>query len=404
MRHIPIVMSTDNNYVPLVVALTSLVENAGKDTFYDIYILTDSAFTQESIYAVENSLSAYKSKCSLSFRNVGNIFDNVFINLQHTTSPTYFRLLIPDLLNEDKCIYLDTDTIVMTDLQELFDTSLDYCYIAGVWHPLIKREEKICRDAKIPSHDQYINAGVLLMNISSLRKDGMVKRFLELIPQNMPVQDQDIINHACYGKIALIPFKYNVMTKLADKCIEDYKGYYAESELREAWNSPCIIHYADVNKPWNSKNCIFIDYWWKFCKKSSIYECIASDFFSEFVNNVIYGLHNDSIFTKKLPTLYDITFKRKYVVYGAGKRAREVIAFMKQIKIIPEFIVVSEMDENPSEIEGIEVKDIVNAGQMLFDKSILIAIREKFHKEIIRNLQRYNYIELLPVSDNAILS
>ena len=35
MQHIPIVLATDNNYIPLVVVLMSLIKSADKETFYD---------------------------------------------------------------------------------------------------------------------------------------------------------------------------------------------------------------------------------------------------------------------------------------------------------------------------------------------------------------------------------
>ena len=403
MVHIPVVLATDNNYIPLIVVLTSLAENAGNDTFYDIYILTDDSFTQTSKGCVSRCLKSYENHCSITFKNVGTIFDNALLSISHITRPTYFRLVIPDLLKEEKCIYLDTDTIVASDLKELFNISLNNNYVAGVWHPgvvLFEWENVIPRNANIPSAEQYINAGVLLMNLKQLCKDGMVKKFLELIPRNMPSQDQDIINSACYGKITFIPFKYNVITKIADRCIEDYQGSYPEAELIEAWNNPCIIHYADRTKPWNSGDCVFMDYWWKYFKKSSIYESVVNDFFNEFVTNIIYCSQRTMMFTKKMPQIFDITFKRNYVVYGAGEKAREVLSFLKQFDIVPEFIVVSDSRENPSKIEGIDVKNIEDAGQMLCDKTILIAVSEKLHKEIINRIQEYDYIELLPVSDN----
>lgn len=405
MLHIPIVMATDDNYIPLVVALISLIENAAEDTFYDIYIITDNSFSKESAHAVKENLKEYAMHSSLIFKNVGNAFDHAFTNIPHITRPTYFRLLIPDLLKEDKCIYLDTDTIVMSDLQELFNISFDNCYIAGVWHPGIMMfdwEESIRKNAKIPSAEQYINAGVLVMNLGLMRKDKIVKQFLELVPQNMPSQDQDIINHVCYGKIVFLPFKYNVMTKLSDKCIGDYKGCCTEAELKEAWNEPCIIHFADRYKPWNSGSCVFMDYWWNYYRRSKLYECNLADFFDKFVMSIIYGLHRDLIFTKKLPMLFDISYKRRYVIYGAGKRAREVISFLREKKLSPEFIVVSDIVENPIDIDGMEVKSIEEVGQMLFDKSILIAVRESLHMEIINSLKGYHYRELLPVSDCAI--
>lgn len=403
MVHIPIVMATDNHYEPLVVSLTSLAENAEEETFYDIYILVDNAFAQDSENAVKRHLRKYARHCSLSFKNVGGIFDNALISISHITRPTYFRLAAPDLLNEDKCIYLDTDTIIMSDLKTLFDASLDDYYVAGVWHPgvvLFDQENIICKNAGIPDAGQYINAGVLVMNLKNLRRDKMVKKFLELIPQNMPAQDQDIINHACYGKIVFIPLKYNVITKLADQELENYKGSYSEEELKEAWNKPCIVHYADQYKPWNSGNCVFMEQWWRFCRKSPMYECIASDFLGELINNVLYYSHRNSFFTKNVPKLFDITFKRKYVIYGAGKRAKEVLSFLRRLGIIPEFIIVSNFEENPSEIGGIEVRDIASVRRLLRDKSVIIAVRESLHKEIIRNLQECDCMELFPLSDD----
>lgn len=402
MTHIPVVMATDNHYEPLVVSLTSLAENAGQDTFYDVYILTDSSFAQDCENAIKRYLGNYAGRCSLIFKNVGTIFDDALLSIPHTTRPTYFRLAVPDLLDEDQCIYLDTDTIVMSDLKALFYTPLHDCYVAGVWHPgvvLFDWESTIRKNAKVPDAGQYINAGVLVMNLKSLRRDNMVKRFLELIPQNMPSQDQDILNHACYGKIAFIPLKYNVITKLADRGLEDYKNSYSEAELKEAWNKPCIIHYADQYKPWNSKDCVFMEQWWSFCRKSPMYKCIVSDFMDELINNIIYHPRRDSFFTKKVPKLFDIAFRRKYVLYGAGKRSREIILFMKWHNIIPEYIIVSDTKENPIEMEGVKVKGIEDVSQVLYDKSIVIAVRESLQKEIIKNLQKYDYRELFPVSD-----
>lgn len=400
MIHIPVVLATDNNYIPLITVLTSLAENAGKDTFYDIYILTDDSFAQSSKHCVRRCLKLYENHCSISFKNVGAIFDDVQVTIPHITRPTYFRLVIPDILKEDKCIYLDTDTIVNTDLKELYDIPLNNNYIAGVWHPgVIGIENVICKDADIPSSDQYINAGVLLMNLKQLRRNGMVKKFLDLTSKNMRSQDQDIINNGCYGKISLIPLKYNVITKTADKSIEDYQGSYSESELKEAWNNPCIIHYADRNKPWNSKDCVFMDYWWKYFRKSPIYNCNINDFFNEFITNIIYHSHETMIFTKKMPRIFDIAYKRKYVIYGAGQKAKETVVYLRRLEVVPDYIIVSDLKDNPSDLEGIAVRDITSAGQTLYDKTILIAVRECFHREIIKELQKYDYIELLPVAD-----
>lgn len=402
MHHIPIAFATDNNYIPLVVVLESLMRNADSNTFYDIYVLIDDSFFQKSQEYIEGYFDKYQERFSLKFINIGNVFDNAQSRYAEITRPTFYRLALPDLLEEDKCIYLDTDTIIMSDMQELYNISLEKCYVAGVKHPgfiLSPTKDSFCQMICLPSIEQYINAGVLVLNLKEMRKDNVVSKFLELIPKNMPVQDQDIINVVCYGKIAFISPKYNVMTQCADWRIEDYQNVYSEVELREAWNKPCIIHYANIHKPWNSLDCVFMDYWWNMCRRNLIFKDVVSDFFRDFLLNAIY-YSRGSVFTKKMPEIFDITFQRKYVIYGAGRRARAFILFLKQLGINPEFIIVSELDNNPFEVEGIEVKCINNVFNMLYDKTIIIATRTPLHNEIIKSLQRYDYLELLPVSDD----
>lgn len=402
MINIPIALATDNNYMPLVIVLESLMKNADRDTFYDIYILIDDSFLHKSREYIEKCFDKYKGRFSLNYKNIGSAFDTAQSRFTEITRPTFYRLALPDLLEEDKCIYLDTDTIVMSDMQELYSISLDEYYVAGVRHPgyiLSPGSSMRCEKIGIPDIEQYINAGVLVFNLKKMREDGIVNKFLKLIPQNMPMQDQDIINTVCYGKIAFIPYKYNVMTQLADWNMEDYQDIYSELELKEAWNKPCIIHYANIYKPWNSIDCVFMDYWWDICSRNPIFEDITNDFFRDFLVNAIYHFKG-AVFTKKLPAIFDMTFNRKYVIYGAGKKAREFILFMKKLGVIPEFIIVTELDKNPSEIEGIEVKSIKEAFRLLHDKTIIIATRTYFHNEIIKSLQEYDYFELLPVSDD----
>ena len=402
MIHIPVVMATDNNYIPLVVALTSLIKNVKKDTFYDIYILTDDTFLTTTETVVKSYLDRSKHQFTLSFVRVGKCFHDVSIKISHITYPTYFRLMIPELLKEDKCIYLDTDVIVMSDLTQLYQFSLEGYYIAGVRHPgyiLSSRKKEICEETLIPDIEQYINAGVLCMNLKEMRKDGVVKKFLELIPRNMTSQDQDIINSVCYGKIAFLPFKYNVLTGLSDMDIDEYKGIYSEEELKEAWNEPKIVHYLGFTKPWNSTRSVFTDYWWNVCRTIQLFDNIVCDFCKEMLQGAIYHSYDGDMFTKKVPSIFNLNYKRKYVIYGAGKVAKELIAFMKQKGIIPEFILVSDSKNNPSEIDRIVVKSISESYDELYDKTILIGTREKFHRELIKNLQQYDYLEVLPLSD-----
>ena len=185
--------------------------------------------------------------------------------IQYITSPTYYRLLIGDIFPEEfvKCIYLDVDICVNKDLSELFNIDIGNNYIAGVVDPrYFFSEKKNCKRLNLPSMKYYVNAGVLLMNIKQIREDNMTQKFIKLTTRTYDFQEQDILNIACYGKILTLPPKYNALiTRLKENNL--LRNLYSEQDIIEANNSPHIIHYIGVKKPWKSFDVYMEKYWWK---------------------------------------------------------------------------------------------------------------------------------------------
>ncbi len=139
---IPIIFSTDENYIFYTcVAITSLAQSAAPDTEYDIYLLTGSDFPAHSLL----------DEADVRFANIrircltvdAEIFRHVIIHNQHVTKAAFYRLILSGLLQEDKCIYLDSDVIVTEDLQSLYLTEMTDYYIAGcrdTWIDLLSEE------------------------------------------------------------------------------------------------------------------------------------------------------------------------------------------------------------------------------------------------------------------------
>ena len=402
MKNIPIVFATDNNYEFALVAMSSLCIHAAEDTFYNIYIFIDDSFLFEK--EIKDYMKNYSNVCNLSFKNVGNVFDNIPIWNNRLTKGCYFRLFAPWILNENKCMYLDTDVIVLSDLSDLFDFSLGDNYVAGVKAPDLvlkkgKEKEEWCKQAELSDLDQYINSGVLLMNLDKMRQDDIVNKFIEKLPKNMETADQDIINSVCYGKIKFIPFRYNVKVSLAKWDENDYKETVLKSELFDAWNVPKIIHYVGKEKPWNNLNCPYGDYWWEICRKTPLWDKFFENLKYEFYFKAIYNSSGENITTKKVSKLFNITVGRKYVIYGAGIKAKLLISYLNQKNIPVDFIIVSDKANNPMEIEGIKVKDLSEVKELLHDRTILLAVKELFHQEVLKNLLEFDYKECIPISD-----
>lgn len=273
---IPIVLSSDENYVPyMYVTILSLLKNKNVDTEYDIYCLVNSSIkkqTKEKIFKLQE-----KYQTDIKFIDMGEFFSDNVVQISHITIPTYYRLKMPELLqNYEKAIYLDTDVIVLKDLAEYYNTDISNYYIAGVKGAdfIINKEENknYYENIGLRSIEHYINAGVTLWNLEKIRKDNKVIELYDLAKKNFRVMDQDVINVAFQDGIKVLELKYNLMTKYFDITNPDGQKYsqyveiYGENSIKEALKDPVIIHYADKIKPWDKSNSWLAKYWWKYAK------------------------------------------------------------------------------------------------------------------------------------------
>ena len=280
---IPVAFATDRNFVPpTLVAIESMLSNAHETTFYDIFVLSptqDRLSIEESFKYLDSKFENFK----VQVIGMDDVFADAKMSISHTTLSTYYRLKLPELLKEyDKCLYLDGDIIVNSDLSELFRNNIADFYVAGVRAPgyyypkdWVDRHKK---ELGLPSIDKYINAGVLLLNLKKIRDDGVQKQMINLVKKSFSSQDQDIINVACYNGIKVLPVKYNLMTKYVrfenGTNIIDEKAIriWGELDSKEALKSPMIIHYADKEKPWNNSGCVLFDQWNKYAQQVPYYK------------------------------------------------------------------------------------------------------------------------------------
>lgn len=278
-RIIPIALAADENYaVPMSVTIASILRNAKPKTKYDIYILASDDFSPASKALLLKFEERYPG-CKINFFDIKEIFDDAHLEIAHITKTAYNRLLLPSLLPQySKCIYLDTDVIVNTDLTNLYRTNVDDYYTAGVKAAgYIYPERKNAQETErlhLPSVDNYINSGVMVMNLDKLRKHGLEKTFVEM---SAKFHDQDVINICCYNNIKILPLTFNLMTKYICRKNGRYlvneigEHVYPVDERKAALERPVIVHFADRKKPWNDRNCPLGEYWWKYVPYSTFY-------------------------------------------------------------------------------------------------------------------------------------
>lgn len=274
-NYIPIFMCTDDNYaIPTYMSIYSLMYNYKGNLNINLYILTSTGLMEKNQKLI-NSLSKKFHCMNIQIVNVGNAYDSVDINVSYITTATLFRLLIPRIAREfgiqaKKCIYLDSDIVVEGDITEMFNIDVtDYC-VAGVREMPITGSNAIekKKSLEIDDLDNYINAGVLLLNLEEIENQKLGKRLEEAGNRgDFTHNDQDAINSVFYGKIKPIPIRFNAISAYLYWNNKTTIKQYGIENLTVAVRNPIVIHYVLKKKPWTNKSLILARRWWKYINK-----------------------------------------------------------------------------------------------------------------------------------------
>lgn len=272
---INIVFATDKNYIQhLCAALVSLLEN-NKNLSFDIYIIS-SGMSKKSYRNIQEITDKYNCRIKHII-----ISDELFVTLAvtHPYYPkgTYYRLLIPELIDTKKILYLDSDIIVNGSIKELYEQDLEDYYVCAIEDPGFDRHDQL----KMNKNSKYFNSGMMLINLALWKKSGLQKKvidFIEKNPQSIWFPDQCGLNSVIDGKWKKVPLKYNQQSSIFTPSFEEKFDCFNKSELEEAKNNPVIIHYTGGSKPWHSKNKHPYKYlYWKYLKMTRYKHAIYAD-------------------------------------------------------------------------------------------------------------------------------
>ena len=229
-------------------ALTELISitNKTKETV-NCYIFTMNltrikpdytAITDEQIEFLEDVIKSKNPENKISKIDVTEIYEAEFgkcVNeTAYCTPYTLLRLLADKIENiPDKLLYLDIDMMAAKDISELYNIDItDYEYAAV--------KEKY---GSIFIRPDYINAGMLLLNMKKIKETGMLIKARELIKtKKMLFADQDAIFRSTKKK-KLLPRKYNEQSKFNRKdtvichfCKRLLWKPYPHTENYKQWN------------------------------------------------------------------------------------------------------------------------------------------------------------------------
>ena len=184
-----------------------------------------------------------------------HISDDIFKDyktLEHiSSSSSYYRLLIPKLINQARVLYLDADIIVNGSLSDFYYSDLNGAPVGVV------KDYGMGENFPFPYLDasvskKYFNSGVLLIDCVTWRNEGLVDTLLQTVEE---YGDQVLYGDQCILNIVLREqAKYYSFTENAQvQYIEAIKNRHNIKSINlDA--TPTIIHYAAKHKPWDNQN------------------------------------------------------------------------------------------------------------------------------------------------------
>ena len=255
---IPLFFAVDNNYAKILsISLYSIIDNASKDYDYKVYIL-NTGLNEESTSLLK----------SLENKNFSVEFVDVSLNIQrisndlsirdYYTKTTYYRLFIAELYPQyKKCLYLDCDTIIKGDISELYNHNIGNNLVGAIPDlsvQVVPEFIQYVEQALGIAHEEYFNAGILIMNLEEMRERQFEEEFISLIDKYKfeVAQDQDYLNVLCHNSV-----------------------YFVESDWNQMPFGPVnknvkLVHFNLSYKPWKYEKVMYDEIFWDYAKRMNL--------------------------------------------------------------------------------------------------------------------------------------
>ena len=310
-----IVFGVDNKYLKyLYVLIKSIVDTSIDTEKYDIVIFhtcTDST-------RMNDISNLQKENISIRFVDVWDtIKDHDLYISRHLSIATYYRIFIPQILTKyRKAIYLDTDVIVLDNINNLFNMELNGHWLGvmpNMTSPTVHGYRRYLDKKNFYRH-KYFNTGVLVLDLDKLREINFTQLCLDKaveLGDTNEGHDNDLICMLCYQHVQRLDLNWHCPANMIDPTTANheffsrYIPFLFGDEVEDFWTNPKLIHYVGPGpyKPWNNRNSSLLmltDKWWDVAKTTPYYEEFCKEL-EEYIwpDGIINYIHPEKFYTNK---------------------------------------------------------------------------------------------------------
>ena len=260
MTRVQVAFSTDTVFLPpTLVAMTSVLERCSADV--RVYLLGDS-LTNASRDKAADICHRYKGTEFIYHDTCEMLKDAP--SLGRLTRTAMGRMLLPQIAN-GRVLYLDSDTIVYSDIAPLFSTNMRERSLGAVRdfatldtfrknhsRGLRKYKEQVNLMEPFDIYD-YFNSAVLLLDcdtLSSELKDEMAGTLNEEATRFL---DQDMINRIFKGQVTFLDPEWNIPWGRIDRAEKVMRAHSSNNQYRKIAAAK-IVHFPGTKKPWHKSD------------------------------------------------------------------------------------------------------------------------------------------------------
>ena len=237
----------DKNYLQQAkTSISSLLRNVSEKI--TIHIICDSKKSSSEIFNIFKEHPKIEDIKTYHIQADDYTFPKV--DGSHVSNATYFRMFIDRFLPEDlkQVVYLDADVICMKDpIIQLKTVSKELANsgfgLAALTEATRKEAPIIFNKLKL-NHDNYFNAGVVMINYEFWKKNSVGNSLIDIMENrgdDLIFWDQDVLN--IFFDDEYIKFS-NTLN-------------YNFTQLDKINNNEIVfLHYAGKGKPWDVENIV----------------------------------------------------------------------------------------------------------------------------------------------------
>ncbi len=245
-----VVLITDANYMDFTrVAINSAKRTKCSDSRYNFHVMTLDV-SDKDVKALEALAEENVSVSVLPQKEV----DLFYIRDTHVSKTSLLKYYIANVLPQlDKVLYIDSDVLVLHDLNKIYNTDIEGKYLAAVKDPSWFFENMHVVELGLEDRGFYFNSGVMLMNLKKIREDNLVQKLEDYTNNNFRTyMDQDALNVVVGHDVVQLPFEANAMNFFFEHVDMATMGQFYErnwQNYEDIFAPVTILHFASAKKP-----------------------------------------------------------------------------------------------------------------------------------------------------------